>query len=67
MVAVWGEQDVVLLQEMWVAEDRQAVCRLAAKGGLLYAHHYAAGVLGGGLMLLSRHPILEARTCLTTH
>ncbi|KAG1679979.1 hypothetical protein FOA52_007043 [Chlamydomonas sp. UWO 241] len=51
--------DVVLLQEMWVGEDVEAVVAGARAGGLTHAMHYRSGVFGAGLVTISRWPITD--------
>jgi len=51
--------DVVGLQEVFYARDRQLIIRAAAEGGLIHHHYFHSGVAGSGLLTLSRYPIEE--------
>lgn len=51
--------DVVGLQEVFYAKDRQLIIRAAAEGGLIHHHYFHSGVAGSGLLTLSRYPIEE--------
>jgi sphingomyelin phosphodiesterase 2 len=51
--------DVVGLQEVFYARDRQLIVRAAAEGGLVHHHYFHSGVAGSGLLTLSRYPIEE--------
>lgn len=51
--------DVVALQEIWDTRDQQFICKWAARRGLPYSHYYRSGVFGSGLLILSRHPIVD--------
>ncbi|MFP4321144.1 MAG: endonuclease/exonuclease/phosphatase family protein [Anaerolineales bacterium] len=53
--------DVIAVQEAWMATDRQTLIANAQKAGLAYYVHYQAGIVGTGLLLLSRYPIIETR------
>ncbi|WIA29868.1 hypothetical protein OEZ86_012337 [Tetradesmus obliquus] len=50
-------EDVVLLQEVWVDADAQALIRAGREAGLAHATHFRSGVFGSGLVTLSRHAI----------
>ncbi|CAM9835918.1 unnamed protein product, partial [Phaeothamnion confervicola] len=61
--------DVVALQEVWHARERDALRRAAARAGLRFSRHFApgcgapllgAGSGGTGLMVLSRYCIVES-------
>lgn len=54
-----GVQDVVVLQEVWVHDDVALLREHAARGPLRHAAHFQGGAIGAGLVVLSRHPILE--------
>ena len=54
-------QDVVFLQEVWVAEDARLICSRSAEGRLKHAHHFIHNIFGSGLVVLSAFPILQAR------
>ena len=49
--------DVVGLQEVFYEKDRRLIARAAAEGGLLYSHYFQSGLMGSGLLTLSRYPI----------
>ncbi len=49
---------------MWVLRDVQLVTRAAAEGGLAHSFHYQSGAIGSGLLLLSRHPIVDVSSTL---
>lgn len=51
--------DVVGLQEVFYAKDRQLITQAAADGGLVYSHYFQSGLVGSGLLTLSRYPIGE--------
>jgi hypothetical protein len=52
-------QDVILLQEVWCPADVKVLTRSGAKCGMLYHQFYHSGFLGGELLTLSKHPIIE--------
>ena len=49
--------DVVGLQEAWLPTDRERIIRAAARNGLHYSHYFRSGLVGSGLLVLSRYPI----------
>lgn len=49
----------MFLQEVWVHSDAALLRAEAAKGALQHAVHFQGGAIGAGLLVLSRHPILE--------
>lgn len=51
--------DLVGLQEVWVESDQKAIAGQAAAAGLGYTHAFHSGMMGSGLMILSRFPILD--------
>lgn len=51
--------DIVGLQECWTYADYQAI-RAVTKVVLPYAKFYHSGIFGGGLVILSRFPIVES-------
>ncbi|MDJ0851558.1 MAG: endonuclease/exonuclease/phosphatase family protein [Myxococcota bacterium] len=55
------ELDVLALQEVWREGARQALVEAGKRAGLPYAWHATGGLRDGGLLLLSRLPILDAR------
>ena len=52
---------MVTLQEVWLASDAALLAQLGARGSLRYHHYFQGGVMGGELLTLSKHPILEVR------
>lgn len=52
--------DVVGLQEVFYAKDRQLLVEAAARAGLTYSHYFHSGVMGSGLLTLSRYPIVQS-------
>jgi endonuclease/exonuclease/phosphatase family metal-dependent hydrolase len=55
-----GALDLVGLQEVWYEEDQQVLAKQAARAGLVHSYVFCSGVvMGSGLMVLSRFPILE--------
>jgi endonuclease/exonuclease/phosphatase family metal-dependent hydrolase len=50
--------DVVGLQEVFYAKDRRLLVEAAAEAGLIYSHYFQSGVMGSGLLTLSRYPIV---------
>lgn len=52
--------DIVGLQETWDTTGRQILIDEAKTGGLSYSHYFHSGIVGSGLLLLSRYPILDA-------
>lgn len=53
------EVDVVGLQEVFYAKDRKLLVEAGARAGLVYGHYFQSGVMGSGLLTLSRYPIVE--------
>lgn len=51
--------DVVGLQEVFFGGDRKLLVDAAASAGLVYSHYFQSGVMGSGLLTLSRYPIIE--------
>ena len=54
------EYDAIGLQEMWVERDRDRIRRAGVAAGLNSSQYLASGVIGSGLMVLSRHPIISS-------
>lgn len=52
-------QDVVLLQEVWVEQDAKLLLECGKAGGLVHGMHFKTGMLGSGLVTMSRFPIQE--------
>jgi endonuclease/exonuclease/phosphatase family metal-dependent hydrolase len=53
------DADVVGLQEVFYAKDRRLLVEAGVQAGLIYNHYFYSGILGSGLLTLSRYPILE--------
>jgi endonuclease/exonuclease/phosphatase family metal-dependent hydrolase len=49
--------DVVGLQEVFTQKDRQVIDQGAERAGLVHTHYFSSGVMGSGLLTLSRYPI----------
>lgn len=54
-----SDYDVVCLQEVWTDGDVERLTRAGRSGGLAYAQHFPSGVMGSGLLTLSRYPIVD--------
>lgn len=54
-----GDYDVVSLQEVWSPADYEYIRDRVAEV-LPYAHYFYSGVIGSGLCLFARHPIVGA-------
>jgi sphingomyelin phosphodiesterase 2 len=52
--------DVVLLQEVFYAADRRTLTQAGAAGGLAYSRYFDSGLVGSGLLTLSRYPIVDS-------
>uniref|UniRef100_A0A7S1CQ96 Endonuclease/exonuclease/phosphatase domain-containing protein n=1 Tax=Bicosoecida sp. CB-2014 TaxID=1486930 RepID=A0A7S1CQ96_9STRA len=63
-----GEWDVVIMQELAMKREINAIIEAGKRGGLVYHHHFIQGVgfpiwldvMGTGLLVLSRFPIVDA-------
>ncbi len=53
------EVDVVGLQEVFYVKDRRLIAEAASRGGLCYSHYFHSGVIGSGLLTLSRYTTTE--------
>lgn len=53
------DHDIIGLQETWTQSAIETIREGALKGGLIHIHHFPAGIIGSGLMLLSRYPVEE--------
>lgn len=53
-----GNYDIVSLQEVWSDSDYQYL-RKRVEGVLPFAHYFYSGVVGSGLALLSKYPIVS--------
>jgi endonuclease/exonuclease/phosphatase family metal-dependent hydrolase len=51
--------DIVGLQECWLEDDRARVLAGLMGSDLSHSHFYPSGLMGSGLMLLSRFPIVD--------
>lgn len=54
-----GNYDIVSLQEVWSDSDYQYL-KKRVEGVLPFAHYFYSGVVGSGLALLSKYPIVSA-------
>ncbi|KAH8319494.1 hypothetical protein KR067_011372, partial [Drosophila pandora] len=52
-----GKYDIVSLQEVWTQQDSELLQK-ATLAVLPYAHYFHSGVMGAGLLVLSKYPIL---------
>ena len=52
--------DVALLQEVFYQKDRDELTEAAAAGGLTYSRYFDSGLVGSGLLTLSRYPIVDS-------
>lgn len=55
-----SDYDIVCLQEVWTRSGMHLLTRAARSGGLVHAQHFPSGVMGSGLLTLSRYPIIDA-------
>ena len=53
--------DIAGLQEAFISADRDLLLRGVAGCGLTHSHYFAGGVVGSGLLIVSRFPIEETR------
>jgi hypothetical protein len=60
VVCLQANADVVCLQEVWVEADVRLLQQAAAEGGLPHSFYYLSGAIGSGLLVLSRHRIVQA-------
>lgn len=51
--------DILCLQELWMADDYRAI-RAALSLEFPYAHYFKSGVVGSGLAMFSKYPIIDA-------
>ncbi|XP_039964966.1 putative neutral sphingomyelinase [Bactrocera neohumeralis] len=54
-----GKYDIVSLQEVWSRKDCETL-KNATQSVLPYAHYFYSGVIGSGLLVLSKYPILSS-------
>ncbi|XP_014096081.1 putative neutral sphingomyelinase isoform X1 [Bactrocera oleae] len=54
-----GKYDIVSLQEVWSRKDCETL-KNATELVLPYAHYFYSGVMGSGLLVLSKYPILSS-------
>lgn len=59
LAAYQPQLDIVGLQECWTNHDYQAI-RTITKNVLPYGKFYHSGIFGGGLVILSRFPIIDS-------
>ncbi|KAH8301202.1 hypothetical protein KR018_007507 [Drosophila ironensis] len=52
-----GNYDIVSMQEVWTQQDSERLQK-ATEAVLPYAHYFHSGVMGAGLLVLSKYPIL---------
>ena len=52
--------DVVLLQEVFYARDRRLFAEAGQLGGLAHSRYFDSGLVGSGLLTLSRYPIVDS-------
>lgn len=52
--------DVVALQEVFDQADRETLLAHIDRAALPYDYYFASGLVGSGLMILARHPIVDA-------
>lgn len=53
------QADVIALQEVWLEKDKIFLVEQAHQAGLPYHAYFRSGLLGSGLLTLSRYPIIE--------
>lgn len=53
-----GSYDIVVLQEVWSEEDYNLIARKSASV-LPYSHYFYSGVIGAGICVLSKGPIVD--------
>ncbi|MCP4643730.1 MAG: hypothetical protein GY851_25010 [bacterium] len=51
--------DIVGFQETWIASDRATVLAALDPIGLVHHHYFRSGLVGSGLLIVSRYPIVE--------
>lgn len=51
--------DLIALQEIYLQSDREIIIEKLNQANRYYAKYFQSGVMGSGLFILSRHPILE--------
>ncbi|KAM7356999.1 neutral sphingomyelinase [Cochliomyia hominivorax] len=54
-----GKYDIVSLQEVWTEKDSNTLQELT-KSMLPYSHYFYSGVIGAGLLVLSKYPIVSS-------
>ena len=50
--------DVITLQELWVDNDYRMI-HAKIKSIYPYSHHFQGGIVGAGLAVFSKHPIIQ--------
>lgn len=53
------QPDIVFFQEAFLEEDRDALLAILTECGYAHFHHYGSGVVGSGLLTISKHPIVD--------
>ncbi|XP_072017783.1 putative neutral sphingomyelinase [Amphiura filiformis] len=53
-----GRYDIVALQEVWLAKDYEMIQEMT-KDVLPYSHYFHSGMVGGGICVLSKGPIID--------
>lgn len=54
-----GEWDIVTFQELWVPWDRPVIIEAAREQGLVHSHYWRSNLVGSGLLIVSRYPIID--------
>ncbi len=54
------DPDVAALQEAFMPEDRERILAFLAPRRWPYSHYFSSGLIGSGLMIISRYPIVDA-------
>jgi len=52
--------DIVALQEVYLADNRQQLTQGLKQIGYSYIHYFGSGVLGSGLLTASKYPVIDA-------
>lgn len=54
------EPDIIGFQEAFIQQDRETVLKGLAQAGLTHHRYFRSGLVGSGLLVVSRYPIAEA-------
>jgi endonuclease/exonuclease/phosphatase family metal-dependent hydrolase len=54
------DPDIVALQEAFMPEDRDRILAYLAPGKWPYSHYFTSGIVGSGVMIISRYPVVDA-------